>query len=145
MGLTDFKASPRWIHRFKTKNRIGSRKITKFESQKQLNNAEDMQKTAEMFVASVRKDPEEVGPENLLNSDQSGINLETRAGRTLDFIGKKTVTAVAQSVNATTHSFTTQPTVNANGKFVCPLLLAYPEKNGCFGLVARKNMFKVII
>jgi len=66
VGLIDFKASPRWIHRFKTKNWIGSRKITKVVSKKQLNNAEDIKKTAEMFVATVRKDLEEADPENLL-------------------------------------------------------------------------------
>jgi len=84
-----------------------------------------------------------VGPGNTYNSDQSGFNLEMHTGRTLAKKGVKTVSAVAQSIHALTHSYTIQPTVNANGELIGPLLLVLQEKGGQFGRTVERKMFKV--
>jgi hypothetical protein len=57
------------------------------------------------------------------------------SGRTLAFKGEKQVQAAVQSKNATSHSFTVQPTISADGKFILPALVCFYEPSGapkCF-------------
>jgi len=68
-----------------------------------------------VFVHAVAELTRNVPSIQLVNTDQSGIELELHSGRTLDFKGVHKVQAVAQSVNATTHSFTIQVIVSADG------------------------------
>lgn len=56
--------------------------------------------------------------------------------------GVKTVEALAQSVNATTHSYTVQPTVSADGELLSPLLICLQEKDGVFGPIVSQNLFR---
>ena len=56
--------------------------------------------------------------------------------------GVKSVTTVAQSVNATTHSYTIQPTVSASGELIGPLLIVLQETDGVFGPLVQESMFK---
>jgi len=108
-----------------------------------LNNEEQLKTNASEFVLEAKAHIERVGTANSFNSDQSGFNFELAYGRTLTTQGVKSVKVVAQSVNALTHSYTVQPTVNADGKFLKPMLLVLPETSGSFGPIVAKTMFKV--
>uniref|UniRef100_A0AC35GHL9 DDE-1 domain-containing protein n=1 Tax=Panagrolaimus sp. PS1159 TaxID=55785 RepID=A0AC35GHL9_9BILA len=64
-----------------------------------------------------------------------GIQLEMISGRTLAFKGEKRVETVCQNKNATTHSLTVQPLLNASGKLCLPVLTCFYEPAGapqCF-------------
>jgi len=112
-------------------------------TKKQVVEARKTQKESEDFVAKVKLDMGRVGPANTYNSDQSGIKQEEHTGRTLHTSGVKKVEAVVQRMNATTHSFTVQPILNAQGEFLKPMLLVLPEPKGTFGPHVKKNLFKV--
>jgi len=120
-----------------------SRKVTKFVTRKFISLQGEIVQSARDFVSEVKAEMETVPHKNVLNSDQSGFNKEVRSGRSLDFQGIRKVEKVVQSVNSTTHSYTVQPTVNADGEFVGPLLLVLSEPKGCFGPVVQRTMFKV--
>ncbi|XP_071050604.1 uncharacterized protein [Onthophagus taurus] len=137
-----FKASHSWVQRFKKANRLVSRKITKFLSQKQIGNVDRVKTLAKDFVKEAKLQIQIYGPENTYNSDQSGFNLEFHSGRTLSDLGVKTVESVVQSVSSTTHSYTIQPVISADGKLLSPLFIVLKEPSGSFGPRVANTMFK---
>ncbi len=66
----------------------------------------------------------------MINTDQSGIQLEFYSTRTLSYKGKKTTAVTVRSKNATTHSFTVQPCVSLSSKPLGPLFLCLKESTG---------------
>ncbi|TKR76205.1 hypothetical protein L596_017381 [Steinernema carpocapsae] len=61
------------------------------------------------------------------NSDQTGLQLELRAGRTLATKGVKKVEVVVQRKNALTHSLTLQPVISSAGQLQLPLFVCFQE------------------
>lgn len=137
-----FKASLKWVHNFKIRHGIVSRKINKFVTTAQLSNASELLQKGTEFVEKIRSVIEEKGVENVYNSDQSGFNLETHCGRTLAIKGTLKVECLAQSLNSLTHSYTIQPFISADGKLHSPLLIVLQETNGQFGPLVTKNIYK---
>ena len=66
----------------------------------------------------------------VLNTDQAGLQLEFPSTRTLSYQGEKTTLATVRSVNATTHSYTVQPTITMSGKIFGPIYICLKEVNG---------------
>ena len=62
-------------------------------------------------------------------------------GRSLACEGQKKVDCVVQSVSSTTHSYTIQSTVTANGRLLSPLFIILKEKDGQFGSTVEKTLF----
>lgn len=137
-----FKASNHWLNRFKKTHRIVSRKINKFVTRKTLESAAELEKHANEFVTDVKQCAEEIGMENVYNSDQSGFQLEMHSGRTLAIEGEKQVQCVVQSVSSTTHSYTIQPLISGDGELLSPLFLVLKEKSGKFGPIVESNLFR---
>lgn len=79
---------------------------------------------------------------NIYNSDQSGFQLEIHSGRTLTDEGTKQVECLVQSVSATTHSYTIQPTISAEGKLLSPLLIILKEPSGRLGPIVERTIFR---
>jgi hypothetical protein len=73
-----------------------------------------------MFVNSTKLFLENFSDNQIYNTDQSGFNKEVHYGRTLDYRGIRHVEAIAQSISATTHSYTIQPTTSKNEKLLSP-------------------------
>ncbi|KYN12147.1 hypothetical protein ALC57_15691 [Trachymyrmex cornetzi] len=94
------------------------------------------------FVSKVKSQISVVGENNIFNSDQSGFNLETHAGRTLVLKGSLKVECLAQSLNSLTHSYTIQPIISASGELKSPLLIVLQESNGKFDPVVEKTLYK---
>lgn len=137
-----FTASMNWVHNFKVRHRIVSRKINKFVTQTQLTNKQRLLEKANEFVTKVKSNISLLGEDNVYNSDQSGFNLETHAGRTLSFKGSLKIECVAQSLNSLTHSYTIQPILSASGVLKSPLLIVLQETGGHFGPIVQKTMYK---
>jgi len=115
IDLSSFKASATWILNFKRKYRIVSRKITKFVSRSAQRDKEQLQIACQEFIATVKSNINLFELENIYNADESGFNLELHSGRTLTTQGVKTVESIAQSLSATTHSYTIMPIISASG------------------------------
>nr|XP_012217170.1 PREDICTED: uncharacterized protein LOC105669005 [Linepithema humile] len=137
-----FTASSKWIHNFKIKHGIVSRKINKFTTQTLLSKKDDLVQEANQFVSKIREQISLLGADNVYNSDQSGFNYESHAGRTLSFKGTAQVECLTQSKNSLTHSYTIQPIVSASGLLKSPLFIVLQETGGQFGPVVEMNIYK---
>ena len=84
------------------------------------------------------------GTENVYNSDQNGFQLEMHSGRTLAIEGTRQGEYVIQSISSTTHSYTIQPTISANGKLQSSLYLVLKESSRKFGPIVQESIFQSI-
>lgn len=137
-----FKASEKWLRSFKAAHRIVSRKINKFITSKTIEDRQILEKQSEKFIHDVKHNIKSYGLSNTYNSDQSGFQLEIHSGRTLTDEGQKQVQCVVQSVSSTTHSYTIQPTISADGKLLSPLFLVLKEPSGKFGPRVEAELFR---
>jgi len=69
-------------------------------------------------------------PQEVLNTDQIGLELELHSTRTLSHQGEHITLARVKSKNATTHSYTIQPMILLAGELVRPVFLCLKEPNG---------------
>ena len=125
----NFKASSRWAQSFKAANRIRSRKITRTVTPRFAQEEIALNEKAHAFVQEVVA-IKGTFERYVYNTDQSGFNYEMHSGRTLDFQGVKTVTAVVQSKGALTHSYTIQPLIRIDGKLHPILFICLQEARG---------------
>lgn len=142
IGLENFKASRHWVWNFKRTYKIVSRKINKFITRSYGTDTEQLKEIASTFVNNAKDHIGQVGIDNTFNADESGFNLELHSGRTLAVQGTKSVTAVAQSISATTHSYTILPTISASGKLLSPLFIVLKEHSGSFGPRVSQSLFR---
>jgi len=141
LNVPGFKASMRWIQKFKVIHNIVSRKITKFVTKKSILANVELEEKCNSFIENVKYQITQYGAENIYNSDQSGFQLELHAGRTLAYKGTKRIESVVQSKTAITHSYTIQPTVSADGILLSPLFIVLKEVSGTFGPRVQETMF----
>lgn len=67
-----FKASDRWIKRFKVNHRIRQRKITKFVSAREASSMAEITKMVDVFRLQTRSLIQEFPPDLVINTDQTG-------------------------------------------------------------------------
>ncbi|XP_035715598.1 uncharacterized protein LOC110859705 isoform X1 [Folsomia candida] len=135
-----FKASSTWIHNFKKKNRIVSRKITKYLTKAEYDNKSNVEEAAYTFVENVNKKLIGVQPDLVLNFDQSGFTYEYSPKRTLSIKGEKDTLGLVVLHNANTHSYTVMPLLSMSGKFIGKLLICLQEPQGYLGPIVKKNL-----
>ena len=107
-----------------------------------MDNAVDIQKSADLFVTEVRALLPRYKEDDVLNTDQSGLELEVHSSRTLSHQGEKTTLSTVRSKNAATHSYTVQPMISLSGKVVGPVLLCLKEPTGRTSDNIKNNLFK---
>jgi hypothetical protein len=139
----NFIASRGWLNRFKATNRIVDRKITKFVSRVNIENADEKMRQADEFVKKIRFYLSSFShlPDEFYNTDQSGFEREFHKQRTLEIKGMQQVTGSVQSENALTHSYTIQPIISMSGRLVKPMLVILQETEGNFGPIVRQRMW----
>ncbi|KAK0420942.1 hypothetical protein QR680_014981 [Steinernema hermaphroditum] len=129
LGLTNFKASDSYIKRFEKHHRIVSRKITRMVAIKAVDRLHLITDNVERFRTDARSILSNMDHDKVYNTDQSGIQMELRSGRTLTFMGVKQVEVTCQRENALTHSVTIQPAISASGTLQLPMLVCFGERN----------------
>lgn len=140
VGYKSFKASKYWLHKWKKKNNIVSRKITKVMSRKQIQSLPDVAEKVNKYREEKRALIAKYQPNGVLNSDQSGFNFELLSGRTLtEKDDKKVVSSIHQS-HSGTHSYTIQPLISMTGHLYPRLLIVLQEKSGKLGPVVLQNL-----
>jgi hypothetical protein len=112
-------------------------------TKRELVNKVEIKKSAEQFVTQVKSLLCHYDEDFVLNTDQSGLRLEFPSTRTLSYRGEKTTLATVRSINATTHSYTVQPTISMSGKIVGPIYLCLKEINGRMSDNIRANLPKM--
>lgn len=97
-----FKASRHWMDDFKKKNRIGSRKVTKFVSRAQIQKTEEDKKNHKEFLEDFKRLSRYFVPRLIWNIDQTGIEYEQSNKRILAFRGARDVFLRIDSFNKRT-------------------------------------------
>lgn len=100
-------------------------------SRSDVRNEEEVNASATAFVEKCREHFDNFPADCVLNTDQSGFNLEMLFGRTLEQKGTKIV-----------ESRINQPTLSAAGRLITPLFIVLQEQGGVFGPIVSRNMFK---
>jgi hypothetical protein len=118
LQLHGFKASSSWLYDFKVSHSIVSRKILRVLTPRMVVEERNIEQSAENFLAEVRTLMASEPDREVFNADQSGFVKELHSGRTLETRGAKGVGAIAQSIEATTHSYTILPTISASGRLM---------------------------
>lgn len=83
--------------------------MTKLVTKKEVEDVDIINHSAEQFVSDVQKIIKNYKQECVLNTDQSGLELEMYSNRTLSHQGEKLTVAKVRSLSNTTHSYTVQP------------------------------------
>ena len=123
INFEKFKASIHWLNEFKRRYKIVSRKVTKVISKTSIDDSEERLEQQQEFRNKVKNAIKKYDDKRVYNSDQSGFKYEIHSGRTLNTKGDTNVECIVQSAHSTTHSYTIQPTVSAEGKLLSPMFL----------------------
>ena len=166
MSLHDCVASDRWVSKFKNNYNICSRKIIKIRTcftaiiqmvqiiywcintinpfqvvtKRELINETEIKRSAAQFVTQVKLLLPCYNGDYVWNTAQSGLRLQFPSTRNLSYQGEKTTIATVRSINATTHSYTVQPTISMSGKIVGPIYLCLKEVNGRISENIKSNL-----
>ena len=117
---------------------ISSHKITKVISSKsEIDNDKVMEQGCN-FVEYATKKLVNFDRSIIVNSDQSGFNYELHSNR--HYTRKRYRVCSVNSLNAVSHSYTIQPTLNSNGNFIGKCLLVLQEPNGNFAVNVKKSV-----
>jgi len=130
----DFKASRSWVNTLKRDNRISSRKITKIVSKKYRQELNQTLTNASNFLIHTNEQTKYIDHSFIINTDQSGFNLEIPPTRTLSHTGEKTTIAAVNSVNSTTHSYTVQYSSTKAGTLLPKVFICLKEAKKVFVL-----------
>ncbi|KAK0415319.1 hypothetical protein QR680_011886 [Steinernema hermaphroditum] len=144
LAMQDFKASASFVYKFKKRHHIVSRKVTRRTVKCTAEDLAVQKERAETFKNEVRAVLKTVDHNKVFNTDQSGIQLELRGGRTLAFQGIKNVEALVQRISSTTHSLTIQPVITASGKLQLPMLVCFREPKPPKKFASEMEEFKYL-
>lgn len=128
-----FKASTKWLHNFKRKYGISSRKITKISSRAERDHADGDARASAKFQEEYGFLSMFIRRNTIWNVDQTGFNYEQTTLRTLSHRGERDTVCAAESRNKRTHSYTSQPMISRDGRLIGKLLLCFQEARGVFG------------
>ena len=104
--------------------------MTKFVTKHALDDTDEIEQLASQFVKQAKVEMERYSPEEIMNTDQVGLEKELHSTRTLSCQGEKLTVAAVKSQNAITHSYTVQPIINLADEVVGPMYLCLKEPNG---------------
>ena len=139
--MKDFEASDKWLLNFKRFHRISSRRITQLVTRKHVEGRKEIEQAVKRFVFEIDKIIEKYNPEEVLNSDQVGINLEVVGHRTLTYVGEQSTWGSVRSVINTSHSYTIQSTITLNRTVFGPLYACLKEPSGHLSERVKRNLF----
>ena len=137
-----FTASDNWVNRFKKRHSLCSRKVTKLITQHDVVNSDAIHESSDNYVTKIRKLLPSYHQRNVLNTDQSGLQIEMVGNRTISFKGEKTTLGKVRSMYNSSHSYTVQFIVSLSGHLVGPCFLCLKEANGRMSDNIKKSLFR---
>lgn len=78
----------------------------------------------------------------MFNTDQSGFNIESLSGRTLNVAGVKQINSSISQSKSQTHSHSIQVTISQSGKLFPRLFIVLQESSTEFGPIVREHLFR---
>jgi len=102
---------------------------------------EEINQSAENFLSMSKRLIKTYYPDQVLNTDQIGIELEPHGNRTLTYSGEKSTWASVRSTGAATHSYTIQSIITMDGSVIDKLYVCLKEPTGRIGENVKKNLF----
>ena len=111
-------------------------------TKRQRKDRETIRTSVNHFVTDIRKRLPQFETNEVVNTDQSGIQLELHSTRTLSHKGEAVTAGSIRSINATTHSYTVQSTIVLDGHLLSPLYLCFKEPKGHMSENIRSHLFK---
>lgn len=127
LGADFFKASKHWLRSFQNIHRIASRKITKVRTRKEIQNESNQIDIVNEFRVRALKTFANYSDDQIFNTDQSGYQYEMHSTRTLSDVGEKNTEVGADSLSATTHSYSIMILVDRNGRLRGNVLICLRE------------------
>ena len=115
--------------------------MTKLVTKKAVENQDQINYSAETFVSVTKRIIKNYNPNQVLNTDQIGIELEPYGNRTLSYSGEKSTWASIRSSGAATHSYTIQPTIAMDGSVIGQLYVCLKEPTGRISDNIKRNLF----
>ena len=137
-----FEASDSWVLHFKRRHALCSRKVTKLITQRDIADADTINESAKDFVSKIKKLCQRYRARNVLNTDQSGLEIKMVGNRTLSFKGEKTTLGKVRSINNTSHSYTVQFITSLTGEPIGTCYLCLKENNGYMSENIKKDLFQ---
>lgn len=136
-----FKFSLKWLKTFRRNYKIGSRKITRLVSKREVCSEEEILEAATKFQQKIRDLIPKFDQTHVLNTDQTGFQYEITSQRTLTPRGEKIIYGYAQSPkNLATHSYTVQYVINLAGQIVGKVFVCLQEESGRFGIRVKREV-----
>ena len=139
---TTFRASDNWVLIFKRRHALCSRKIAKLTTKREVLDADAINNSANNFISKIKKLLLHYRQSNVLNTDQSGLEIEMVGNRTLSFKGEKATFGKVRSVYNTSHSYTVQFIISLSGEPTGTCYLCLKEKDGHMSDNIKKNLFQ---
>ena len=141
LNLNSFETAERWLLSFKHRHRISSRKVTQLVTKRHIETRQEIDEAATNFVSGTSKFIEQYNPNEILNTNQVGINIELYNNRTLTYMGESSTWNSVRSVYNTTHSYTTQNIITMRRTVFGPLYLCLKEPTGHMSDRTKKIYF----
>ncbi len=108
----------------------------------EIENSDEVEKSKKEFLLAYNKASSKYTASQIINTDQSGVEKEVHSTRTLSTKGEKKIFGIVASKNASTHSYTLQPSITLDGQVLGPVLLCLQEVNGKMDEIVKKNLFR---
>lgn len=133
INMTGFMASKGWLSAFMKRNRLVSRKITKYRSRSEFEKDQSRKKSIEDFHKYYAYFKQFMIDERIWNFDQVGFNYENANLRTISYEGERDTLLHVDDKNKVTHSYTAQPLISRDGRLIGPMFICLQEARGQFG------------
>lgn len=119
-----FKESKSWLARFKTRNKISYRKITRLVSKQEVQSVDEIITTAKNFQGKIIQLSTAFDWNHIINTDQCGFQYEITLQWIYTFKGDKQMFSYAHSLNnLSTHSYTVQYIMRMEGNIIGNVLM----------------------
>lgn len=130
--LPDFIASDSWLHRFKRRNGIVSRKVTVY-TDRSASDENVIRERIRDFKSNYTEESSQFGQSCIWNFDQTDFNYEPANLRTLSHKGERDTLLMLKSKNKHSHSYSVQPIISRDGRLFDKLLIVTQETKDSFG------------
>ena len=137
-----FTAGTHWIDNFKHRHGLVSRRVTKVWPKSKRAKVADIEEAANTFRNEVLSEMLNHSSNMIINIDQCGFEYELYSTRTLSFKGERDTPLAINSMNKTTHSYSIQVALGANGLPHGRLFIVLQEKDGQMGPRIRNEYFR---
>ncbi|XP_032679519.1 uncharacterized protein LOC116847972 [Odontomachus brunneus] len=140
-----FSAGKTWADDFKRRNNIRQRRITKYVSEKEAAEMDEILAVADRFRKQIQPLLQNYSLDLIINTDQTGCQYQSTIDRTLAQKGVQSVFVKKKSSYKISHSYTAQYALTCSGKLVPKVFLCLQETGDKFGPIIQKQVDALVV